>query len=58
MQNHIRDIRMLTELIEAEAGGRPFDRSQARDLAHRLAEHNPEIAKTLRRISDRLGPQV
>lgn len=50
----LHDIRQLSECLEAEAMGRPFDRSHAHTLAARLAEHHPEIGATMRLISERM----
>lgn len=54
MEYRLRDIRQLSDFLEAEASGQPFDRGQARCLALKLAEHHPEIRDTMRRIHARL----
>ena len=50
----LSDMRRLSELLEEECAGRPFDRSQAHFIAARLAEICPEMGQTMRRISDRM----
>jgi len=54
MDYRLHEIRVLSELLENEASGRPFDRVQAHRLAASLAEHQPEISNTMRRICERL----
>ncbi|MCR6631562.1 MAG: hypothetical protein NVV74_16815 [Magnetospirillum sp.] len=54
MDYRLHDLRQLSELLEAEANGRPFDRTHARRLAQALAEHQPEIGNTMRLICERL----
>lgn len=48
------DMRRLSELLEDECAGRPFDRAQAHALAAHLAESCPEMGQTMRRISERM----
>lgn len=50
----LTDMRRLSELLEDENAGRPFDRIQAHSLAAHLAENCPEMSQTMRRISDRM----
>jgi|AGTN01.1.fsa_nt_gi hypothetical protein len=54
MDYRLHDIRQLSEMLEAEASGRPFDRHHAHHLAAILAEHQPEIGDSMRLICDRL----
>ena len=54
MMSHLPVMRRLCQLLEDECAGRPFDRHQARELAHHLAEICPEMRQSLRRISDRM----
>jgi len=54
MDYRLHDIHQLSELLEHEAHGRPFDRARAQHLAATLAEHQPEIGETMRLICDRL----
>lgn len=53
--HHLREIRALSEFLEAEALGLPFDRERARELVHTLSQHHPSIGNSLRLISDRLS---
>ncbi len=53
MSHRWHDVRQLSDLLEAEAAGQPFDRTHARHLAHSLAERHPEIRQSLRLICDR-----
>ena len=53
MQYRWEEIDLLAELLEAEAAGQPIDHGQARDLAERLTELCPDIARTMRRVVDR-----
>ena len=50
----LSEMRRLSELLEDECAGRPFDRAQAHNLAANLAESCPEMGQTMRRISDRM----
>lgn len=54
MDYRLHDIRQLSEMLEAEAQGHPFDRGHAQNLALTLAEHQPEISNTMRLICERL----
>lgn len=56
MDYRLHEIDQLSELLENEALGRPFDHAHAQRLALSLAEHHPEIGNTMRQISDRLKP--
>lgn len=55
MDYRLQEISQLAEILEAEACGRPFDRAHAQRLAHNLAQHQPEIGKTMRQIAERMG---
>lgn len=50
----LNDMRRLSELLEEECAGRPFDRAQAHSLASNLAETCPEMGQTMHRISERM----
>lgn len=50
----LSDMRRLSELLEDECAGRPFDRSQAHNLASNLAEICPEMGQTMQRITERM----
>lgn len=50
------DLRILTELVEAEAEGRALDRDQAFRLATDMAERYPDIRANLALIRDRMRP--
>ncbi len=54
MDYRLHEIRVLSEMLENEASGRPFDRAHAHRLASALAEHQPEISNTMRLICERL----
>lgn len=54
MHQLLRDMRRLSELLEEECAGRPFDRSQAHSLASQLAEVCPEMSQTMQRITERM----
>lgn len=54
MEYRWHEIRELSQLLEAEAAGRDVDRGRARHLADRLAEHHPEISRSMRLITDRM----
>ena len=54
MLDLLRDMRRLSELLEDECAGRPFDRAQAHALAANLAESCPEMGQTMHRISERM----
>lgn len=55
MQYRWEEIDQLAEILEAEAAGRSIDQSLARELAERLTELCPDIARTMRRIIDRVS---
>jgi len=55
MKPRHHDLWQLSELLEAESEGRPFDRAAAHHLALRLAERHPEIGQTMRLICDRVA---
>lgn len=55
MDFQLHDIRQLSEFLEAEASGRPFDRRRAHHLARTLAESCPEISMTMRLICERFN---
>lgn len=50
----LTDMRQLSELLEDECAGRPFDRFRAHNLAAHLAETCPEMGQTMHRISERM----
>lgn len=54
MDYRLHEMHQLSELLEHEASGRPFDRGHAQRLALTLAEHHPEIGQSMRLICDRL----
>lgn len=54
MDYRLHEIHLLSELLEHEAQGRPFDRARAHHLAATLAEHQPEISDSMRLICARL----
>ncbi|HTH17910.1 MAG TPA: hypothetical protein VL974_14725 [Magnetospirillum sp.] len=54
MDYRLHEMHQLSELLEAEANGHPFDRARARLLAGALAEYHPEIRNSMRLICDRL----
>jgi len=54
----LSDMRRLSELLEDECAGRPFDRHQAHSIAAHLAEACPEMGQTMRRISDRMRGEM
>ncbi len=56
MKYRWEEIDLLTELLEAEAAGESFDQGLARDLAERLTQLCPDIARTMGRVVDRFGP--
>lgn len=49
-----QEIRQLARLIEDEAEGRPVDRDMAAALAHRLAEHHPQISGSMTLVVQRM----
>lgn len=54
MEHRLREIVQLSELLESEASGKPFDRTRAQQLALTLAEHHPEMGNSMRAIWERL----
>lgn len=54
MDYRLHEISLLSQLLEDEALGRPFDRAHAQELAATLAEHQPQIRNSMRLICDRL----
>lgn len=54
MDYRLQEMHQLSELLEAEACGRPFDRARAHHLAGTLAQHHPEIGNSMRLICERL----
>lgn len=54
MKYRLHEIMQLSELLEHEATGRPFDRARAHQLALTLAEHQPEIRDTMQRVCERM----
>ena len=55
MKPRHHDLRQLSEILEAEIEGRPFDRAAAHHLASRLGERHPEIGQSMRLICDRIA---
>lgn len=55
MQYRWEEIDQLTEILEAEAAGQPFDLDLARTLAERLTELCPDIARTMRLVMERVS---
>lgn len=51
---HFEDMQVLSEMLEAEASGRPFDRARARQLAQFLGGNHPEIGKTMMLMCERM----
>ena len=49
------EVNQLSELLEAEIDGRPFDRDQAHRLACVLAEFHPEIRQSMDQICSRIS---
>lgn len=54
MDFRLHEIQQLSEMLEHEALGRPFDRARAHQLALTLAEHQPEIRDSMRLVCERL----
>lgn len=54
MDCRLHEIHQLSEMLEHEAMGRPFDPAHAHRLATTLAEHQPEIGDSMRLICERL----
>jgi hypothetical protein len=54
MQYRWEEIDQLAEILEAEAAGKPFDMERARQLAHRLTELCPDIARTMNMVIARV----
>jgi hypothetical protein len=55
MDYRLHDIYQLSEILEAEACGRPFDRAQGQRLAFSLAKDQPEIGNSMRQIAERMS---
>ena len=55
MKQRRHELRQLSEMLEAEYEGRPFDRATAHRLAARLAEHVPAISQSMRLICERVA---
>jgi hypothetical protein len=55
MQYNLEEIRSLSELLESEANGLPFDRDQARHLAEKMANQHPAIRRSMEVLLQRLG---
>jgi len=55
MKPRHHDFRQLSELLEAESEGRPFDRVKARQLAEQLAQLCPDISQTMRLVERRMA---
>lgn len=54
MDYRLHEIQLLSEFLEHEAMGRPFDRAHAHQLAATLAEHQPQIRDSMQLICERL----
>ncbi len=54
MQYNLDEIRKLSEMLESEAMGLPFDRTQARELAEKLGEQHPAISRSMKVLLQRL----
>lgn len=52
------EISLLTEMLEAEIEGRPFDRQSAQDLAQKLANEFQGIRHSMKLILDRVAPEL
>lgn len=52
--NSLDELRLLAQLLEHEWNGRVIDRSQARDLAARLAPQHPELCHSLASVCRRM----
>ena len=51
---HIREIKTLDSLLEAEINGQPFDKEMALKTANLLSENCPSISKSMKLIAERL----
>ncbi len=56
MTYSLHEIQTLTDLLDHEAMGKPFDRDLAHRLASELGERQPEIRRTMQLICQRLKP--
>jgi hypothetical protein len=54
MDYRLHEINLLSEMLEHEASGRPFDRAHAHHLATMLGEHHPQIRDSMELICARL----
>ena len=55
MQYRWEEIDQLAELLEAEAAGHAVDVVKARDLAERLTQLCPDIARTMSLVAQRFS---
>jgi len=54
-QARLAEIRKLAAILDDEAAGRPVDCGEAWRLAEALASHCPDIARTMRRVVERMS---
>lgn len=53
-----QEVSLLTEMLEAEIEGRPFDRDAALTLAQRLGDEYQGIRHSMKLILDRVAPEL
>ena len=55
MSNSYHDLHQLSECLEAELNGHPYDRVMAQRLADQLAHQFPAIHNSMRLLVERFG---
>jgi hypothetical protein len=54
MESLLREIHQLSEILAAEADGRPVDRAEAHRLARTLGQAYPGIRRTMEQVCRRM----